>query len=172
MKYTFKCILFLLFIGLFSLTTLHAQTDQTTIMLVRHAEKVLGTDSLSEMGKLRAIELSRVLKEVSFSTVYCSQYQRTYDTALPLLTQSKQSATRYNTDDLVGLVDEIVSTYKGKSVLIVGHSNTLWPTMKLFGIQSDQTDLPDNTYDHLFILNITEGFTPRLLSLKFGQRSK
>ena len=171
MKSSLPLFLLLYAALLFSCREAGCQTEQTTVILVRHTEKIAGTDSLSETGKLRAIELARVLKDVSFSAVYCSQYQRTFDTALPLLTQMNLSGSFYHTSNLPGLMNEIQRSQKGKVVLIVGHSNTLWPVMKLFGLKTNQTDLPDNAYDDLFILNVVDGQTPKLLRIQYGPRS-
>lgn len=60
----------------------------------------------------------------------------------------------YNPADLPALSKHVLSAYSGKTVLIVGHSNTLIPTLEAFGVTKPFDTLVDEDYDLLFKLII------------------
>src|SRR5512141_2573171 len=66
------------------------QNPQTTVILVRHAEKAVSNSAmtsdvpLSETGTARARELARGLGAVHIDAIYTPQYLRTKQTAEPL----------------------------------------------------------------------------------------
>src|SRR5436305_14136385 len=64
------------------------KSDTTTILIVRHAEKQVnaGDDPhLSEAGVARAEALATVAEHANVGAVYVTQFQRTKETAAPLL---------------------------------------------------------------------------------------
>ena len=63
-----------------------AQDDITTLILVRHAEKVDDSrdPELSDMGKQRAEKLAQVLGSQSIDAIYSTDYIRTKDTCAPV----------------------------------------------------------------------------------------
>lgn len=148
----------------------------TTIVVVRHAEK--STDhptnpSISAAGQERARALSAVLRDAGVAAVYATQYKRTSQTADPLArllglsiverpVNAANSAT-YAAD----LAREVLATAAGKTVLIVGHSNTVPQIVKAF---SGSTVLPveDREYDHIFVVVIAPGSPAKLFNLRFG----
>jgi len=148
----------------------------TTIVVVRHAEK--STDdprdpSLSALGQERARALSAVLRDARITDIYVTQYKRTRQTAEPLAHQSgisiverpinaANSAT-YASD----LAREILTRSAGKSVLVVGHSNTVPDIVKALS-GSVVAPITDAEYDHIFIVVIPESGIPRLMQIRFG----
>jgi len=133
-----------------------AQT--TTVWLVRHAEKETtpGNDpDLSADGKIRAKELATVLKNQPIAAVLVTSYKRTAQTGEPTLQRAGLVALQtYNPTDLPALAKQVLSAYSGKTVLIVGHSNTVIPTMEAFGAAKPFDTLVDQDYDLLFKLTI------------------
>jgi broad specificity phosphatase PhoE len=153
-----------------------ANAAGTTIVVVRHAER--STDdprdpSLSVAGHDRARALSAVLRDARVTDIYTTQYKRTRQTAEPYARQSgitiferpispANSAT-YARD----LAREILASSAGKSVLVVGHSNTV---PDIVGALSG-TAIPAMTeaeYDHIFVVVIPVSGSPRVLQLRFG----
>ena len=148
----------------------------TTIVVVRHAEK--STDdprdpSLSAAGQERAKALSSALKDAGITDIYTTQYKRTRQTAEPLAQQfgisiverpinATNSAT-YATD----LAREILTRSAGKSVLVVGHSNTVPDIVKALS-GSVVSPLTDAEYDHIFIVVIPASGSARLMQVRFG----
>ena len=149
----------------------------TTIIVVRHAEK--GTDdprdpSLTAAGQQRALALSAVLKDAGVTAIYTTQYKRNRQTAEPLAQQSGISITERpisgaNTATYAqDLAQEILTNSLGKTVLVVGHSNTVPDIVKaLSGIAVPP--ITDPEYDHIFIVTIPASGPPRLMQLRFGQ---
>lgn len=151
----------------------------TTIVVVRHAEK--STDdprdpSISAIGQERARALSAVLKDAGVGAVYATQYKRTSQTAEPLARQlglsiverpvnAANSAT-YAAD----LARDVLAAAAGKTVLIVGHSNTVPQIVRAF---SGSTVLPidDSVNDHIFVIVVAPGSPAKLFNLRFGRPS-
>jgi broad specificity phosphatase PhoE len=149
----------------------------TTIVVVRHAEK--STDdpkdpSLSAAGRQRAQDLSVALKDAGVTDVYVTQYKRTRQTAEPLAQASgisiverpinaANSAT-YAQD----LAHEILTRSAGKSVLVVGHSNTVPDIVKALS-GSAVPLITDAEYDHIFVVTIPSTGAPRVIQLRFGR---
>src|SRR5688500_8983040 len=63
-----------------------AAAQETTVILVRHAEKADGPGdvALTEAGVARAMRLADVLKGAGIHAVYSTPYKRTTDTATPV----------------------------------------------------------------------------------------
>ena len=149
----------------------------TTVVVVRHAEK--STDdpkdpSLSAIGQQRARELSAALKGAGVTDIYVTQYKRTRQTAEPLAQASgisilerpinaTNSAT-YAQD----LAHEILTRSAGKSVLVVGHSNTVPDIVKALS-GSDVPPIMDAEYDRIFIVTIPGVGSPRVMQVRFGR---
>jgi phosphohistidine phosphatase SixA len=143
---------------------------------VRHAEK--STDdprdpSLSAVGQERARALSAALKNSGVSDIYVTQYKRTRQTAEPLAQQfgipiterpinATNSAT-YARD----LAQEIFTRSAGKSVLVVGHSNTVPDIVQALS-GSSVPAITDAEYDHIFIVVIPQSGPTRLMQIRFG----
>jgi len=154
-----------------------AATLGTTVVVVRHAEK--STDdprdpSLSAAGLQRAQDLSVALKGAGVTDVYVTQYKRTRQTAEPLAQVSGISiverpinatnSTTYAQD----LAHEILTRSAGKSVLVVGHSNTVPDIVKALS-GSPVPPITDAEYDHIFVVTIPAAGSPRVMQLRFGR---
>lgn len=99
----------------------------TTYYLIRHAEKDK-TDKnnkdphLTKAGKKRANKWATIFKDVKFDMVFSTNYNRTKETAMPTAKANAIDITYYNPRNLAS--KEFIENTKGKTVLIVGHSNT------------------------------------------------
>lgn len=144
----------------------------TTIVVVRHAEK--STDdprdpSISAVGWERAAALSETLKDAGVGAIYSTQLKRTRQTAEPLakklgLTIIERSATT----PAVDLAREILANQAGKTILIVGHSNTVPQIVQAFG-RKVIPPIQDSEYDHLFIVTLAPGRAPQVVSSRYGR---
>src|SRR5258708_33157995 len=81
----------------------------TTVILVRHAEKVIDPNNpdvaLSPAGQARAQELARIFGDAGIKTIYATQYQRTQQTVRRLADKLSLPLTQANsqiTPELVG----------------------------------------------------------------------
>ena len=162
--------LLLVFAILFTVTV-HA-AEVTTVILVRHAEKVAAPSSdkdpaLSPEGEARAQALARVLRSSGITTIYTTPYARTRNTALPLAELLKvtpveiKAGATYAAD-----MAKILTELEGGTVLVVGHSNTTQHVMQALGI-TNAPKIDDAEYDNLFVVTLVKGSEPRMLVLKF-----
>jgi broad specificity phosphatase PhoE len=142
---------------------LYAQADyrNTTIYLVRHAEKDTGNNpALTAGGRQRAGDLMRYLKKEKISHIYCTPYKRTEMTADSVrinkgieVIHYSPKATWMELTDLLKKNNDL-----GKKVLFIGHSNTVPLLIKNFGVTDyPQVDLPDNAFDDIFIIRFKKG---------------
>jgi broad specificity phosphatase PhoE len=65
---------------------LSTATAQSTIFVVRHAEKADATKDpdLSEAGRARAEALAKALRDAKIAAIYATEFKRTQQTAAPL----------------------------------------------------------------------------------------
>jgi len=156
----FKRTLLILVIALFT-TTLFAQNIENdsiaTYYLIRHAEKDRSDTTnknpdLTEKGQQRAESWNQLFKKFEIDAVYSTNYKRTLSTALPTAVHNKLTIKTYHPFQ-IDFQQFIIDT-KGKSVLVVGHSNTT-PGFanKLIGKEVYQ-DINDNNNSNLYIVTI------------------
>lgn len=132
--------------------------ETTVYYLIRHAEKdrkTLGQDpGLTEIGIERAANWANIFNSINFDQIYSTDYKRTQQTAFPTAAKKGLKIQSYDPDNLYA--DSFKRRTKGKSVLIVGHSNTT-PTFvnTIIGKQKyDQIDDKDN--GKLFKVTLTK----------------
>ena len=137
----------------------------TTIYLVRHAEKAgtSGDVELSEAGQKRAECLARTLSDANLQAVYTTEYKRTKNTAAPAAAKAGITPTVISGADTKGLVAALLKE-NGKSVLVVGHSNTVPMVIEALG--AGKVNIKDEEYDHLYVVTILNG-QASLASLRY-----
>ena len=140
----------------------------TTFILVRHAEKDYGDDPiLIPKGEARAERLRETLKNVDLAAVYSTNTKRTLSTARPTAEDHGLKTILYRSDLLPEFADKVKTLYRGKTVLIVGHSNT---TPKMANYLTGTEDFPrfsETDYTNLYIVNLPRGGTPDVLKLRY-----
>lgn len=137
----------------------YAQDKQiTTFILIRHAEKVADGSKdpeLSEVGKARALRLATMLKKQPIAAIYSTNYKRTMNTVKPLAEQLGQSIASYEPFKEEELT-KILNENKGKTVVIVGHSNNIpWIANALLG-KKEFGDYDESYYENVLIVNVLE----------------
>ncbi|MGB3968250.1 MAG: nuclear transport factor 2 family protein [Planctomycetota bacterium] len=145
-----------------------ASTPVTTIVLVRHGEKVdAATDAeLNAAGQARAGALARALRDLPLTAAYTSQFRRTADTVGPTCKTHGLTAIVVPAADGRTLAARLRNDYAGQTVLVCGHSNTLPELVKALGIRQPPT-IADDEYDRLFIVTL-DADGASLLSLRYG----
>jgi len=140
--------------------------EETVFFVIRHAEKMseTGDTPLSEAGKKRAKQLCDTLKNLRIDTIFHTDYLRTKQTAEPLATKLHITPNVYTESDQ-NWIDQLLSSQKGKRVLIVGHSDTA-PQIagRLAGKHVEEIG---DEYDNLFIVVIADQ-QKSMLRLKYG----
>src|SRR5436190_16889706 len=76
----------LFFVAFLSVSGSYGQTQITTVILLRHAEKGVESDDpdLNPAGKKRAESLVELLKKTKIDAIYSTPYKRTRNTVLPM----------------------------------------------------------------------------------------
>jgi phosphohistidine phosphatase SixA len=126
----------------------------TTIYLIRHAEKDTGNNPpLTQAGFIRAGDLMRYLRNKGVSKIYSTKYKRTSQTADSLKQAQDLTTIIYEADtvgnDLVNKINE--NGDNGKTILVVGHSNTIPKLIRRLGVISYTVqNLGDNEFDNIF----------------------
>jgi len=101
--------------------------EVTTYYLIRHAEKIRLDDtdqnpSLTEEGLERADAWREIFSNVDLDAVYSTDYLRTKLTAKPTADSKKLPILLYDSKDIYS--DSFKLETRGKTILVVGHSNT------------------------------------------------
>lgn len=155
-----------------------ATPGATTVVIVRHAEKADASrdTALSPAGQKRAEALAAALDGAEVGAVYVSQFQRTRLTAGPLLGRLGLAAQeRPAGDDEAAareLATEVLTRQAGKTVLVVGHSNTVPEIVKaLSGLTIGP--IAESEFDHLFVVVVPPdgSGTARLFKARYGAPS-
>ncbi len=163
MKYLSTLILALLFtLPTFSQESVEVKENAegtTTYYFIRHAEKDRSDTSnkdplLIQKGILRAAKWSYVLENVKFDAVYSTDYNRTKQTAQPTAEKNNLEITIYNPRELNS--DEFIKNTKGKTVLVVGHSNTTPMFVNAVIGTKKYESIDDSNNANLYIVTISD----------------
>ncbi len=123
---------------------------------IRHAEKDRSIEGiknphLTKIGLARAQNWAKTLKHVSFDAIYSTDYYRTKETAQPIADNKRFEIKSYNPRSLD--IDNFKEETKGKTVLIVGHSNTTPKFVnKLIG-KEKYKQIDDSNNSNLYIVH-------------------
>ena len=132
-------------------------SETTTIFLIRHAEKINdGTKdpALSKKGELRAIKWGSVLKSEYIDRIYSTNYKRTQSTAQAIAEANNISLIHsYNPSGFD--FDKFLSDVKGKTVVIVGHSNTTPSFVNKLINEERYQQLEHSDFSKIFIIQYT-----------------
>jgi broad specificity phosphatase PhoE len=136
----------------------HSQ-EVTTYYFIRHAEKlrVDKTDrnpNLNSKGLKRAEAWKEIFSNISFDAIYSTDYTRTRLTAKPTADSKNLPILIYNPRDLYSKAFQ--NQTKGKTILVVGHSNTTNVfANKVVGFEKYQ-EIKDNNNSNLYIVTLTD----------------
>ena len=139
--------------------------QKTTIILLRHAEKdtavkgstmMTADPSLSAAGVDRSVKLISELSAYHPDIMYSTDYQRTKSTIQPLAFLLKKEIQLYDPKKLTALADSLL-TVKGKTIIVVGHSNTTPALVNLLIRENKYPALADQVYDQYWIVTIQNG---------------
>lgn len=150
-----------------------APQTPTVVIVVRHAERAPGTGDppLSDAGMQRAAALSELGKLSGVSAIVTTQLQRTRQTAAPLAEALKITPVVVPTQaDLPKHAAEVAAAVRqqaGKTVLVVGHSNTVPAIVAALG-GPKLPDLCEPEYDGIITMILDPGGSVRIVKARFG----
>ncbi len=104
----------------------YGKQKHSTYYFIRHAEKVKSENPdpiLHPDGEKRALKWAEVFKDILLDAVYSTDYIRTIETAKPTAEGHSLEVTLYHPTKVD--VQDFKKKTKGKTVLIIGHSNTI-----------------------------------------------
>jgi broad specificity phosphatase PhoE len=135
-----------------------APAETSTFYFIRHAEKDRTNmddrdPKLKEEGLLRAAKWSLVLQNVTFDAVYSTDYNRTKQTAQPTAEKNGLELTLYDPSNLDGKA--FLEANKGKTVLVVGHSNTTPAFVNAVLGEQKHQDMADDNNANLYIVTVS-----------------
>jgi broad specificity phosphatase PhoE len=148
-----------------------AGAQQQSVFVVRHAERadsgagapMMNSDpDLSAAGKARAETLAATLKDARITAIFVTQFKRTRQTAEPLAKLLGIEPVVVAANDASVLTEKIKAA--PGNVLVVGHSNTVGPTIAALGI-AESVKVADDEFDNLFV--VVRGEPPVLLRFHF-----
>ena len=144
----------------------------TTVILIRHAERTAQPGNndphLNAAGKSRAKLLLHVLSQANVSAIYTSEFIRTKETAQPLA--EALGLSPITASDPEDIKEDIVLNHSGKTVLVVGHSDTVPEVIQLLGDTSGHV-IGDDEFDNMFIATVLSESSVRVTRLKYGDRT-
>ncbi|CAN5562397.1 phosphoglycerate mutase family protein [soil metagenome] len=133
----------------------YTQTITTTIILLRHAEKeTTGSDpSLSPAGLERSYKLQKTLPGYQPDQFYSTDYTRTKQTLTAWANATGKQIEIYDADQLTAFAEKL-KKMQGKTVIVVGHSNTTPQLANLLTGKEKYKQLDDNVYNKIWIITI------------------
>ncbi|WP_305031224.1 phosphoglycerate mutase family protein [Hymenobacter convexus] len=153
-----------------------AKPIETTIYIVRHAEKDSTSDAadptLSALGQARALALRQTLEKRHPAALFTTDTKRTRATLEPLAGALKLEPQVYDPRRGRDLADRVLKEYAGKSVVIVGHSNTILSLIDDFGAIPPVEEIGENEYEYLFTVHSAEGMQPIVETRGYGAERK
>jgi broad specificity phosphatase PhoE len=144
---------FYILLILISFLSFSQNEDCTSIYLIRHAEKVRdgsknSNPHLNAKGILRADKWKDILKHVKFDKVISTNLFRTLETASPI---SKSSDLKINTYvPSKEFYENFIKQNTGKTILIVGHSNTTPSFVNSLIDEDFYNDIKDDNNGNLY----------------------
>ena len=167
-----RFILSLMVAVLASAHSVFAQAS-TVVIVVRHAERAPGAGDppISDAGQARAAALAEIGKLTGVAAIVTTQLQRTRQTAAPLAEALKITPVVVPTQqDVAKHAAEVAAAVRqqaGKTVLVVGHSNTVPAIVAALG-GPKLPDLCEPEYDNLITLILDAGGTVRIVKTRYG----
>lgn len=161
--------LLIMCITLWSINTF-AQEDTiaqtTTYYFIRHAEKDRSNPSekdasLTTEGHQRAQDWSMIFQHVPFDAVYSTEFNRTKETGQPTASNNRLEIITYSVND--GYNEAFKEATIGKTVLVVGHSNTIPDFVNAVIGHEKYNEIEDTNNGNLYIVTISNGIISDLV---------
>ena len=156
-------ILFCLLVSLSIEAQTEKKSDCTKVYLIRHAEKdrtdkTNSNPHLNSLGTKRSLKWKDFFKNINFDIIYSTNYHRTLETIKPF-SENGTELIIYNPSKID--YNEFVSNNKGKTILVVGHSNTIPTFTNRISNKNLYNDIEDNNNSNLYVVNICNGIDPQ-----------
>jgi broad specificity phosphatase PhoE len=137
-----------------------ATADSTTIIVVRHAEKELGTGDppLNSAGQGRAELLARMFGDAQapghVDAIYVSPTVRSQMTAAPVAARLGLAPIIAPPHDARNLARRVLHEHSGGRVLVVGHSDTVPEIVKSLTGAKGLPPIGETEYGTMYIVTV------------------
>ncbi len=157
-------------IGVLACFIVCAADPVRTVVLVRHAERAGGTDpdvGISDAGRCRAGVLAAMLADANVGTIYTSEVARTRQTAEPLAQKLEIRPEAIPAKDIDALAAKIRAGAPERTILVVGHSNTIPKIVELLSGEA-VPPIADSEYDRMYIVTLAGAKEAKVLKLRYS----
>lgn len=148
--------------------------DTTTVIIVRHAEKQLGTiddPPLTAEGEVRAERLAAMLGErrdgLPITRVFTSEARRSQQTAAPLARRLGIAPVTMPARDVRALVEALKDGRSDAAAVVVGHSNTVPQIISGLTRGRVAVTVDEEDYGALFIVTVSTFGPPSVIRLQY-----
>lgn len=156
-------------VALALLAGIYSSISTTTIVLVRHAEKVAdGSDDpgLTPDGQLRAQRFARMFSSAGADALIASQYRRTIDTLKPLADDLDLEIVVMDAGEPGDTVASILDSHRGDLVIVAGHSNTIPDLIERFADIAVPA-IDESDYSGIYVLTLPRFGEAKVLQIKY-----
>jgi phosphohistidine phosphatase SixA len=145
--------------------------DVTRVFLVRHAERLelagVPDPPLTLAGSRRAAALGRLLRSADVATVFATQFLRCRATAESVSVATGAPVAVMHSDSSAALARTVRGRFRGRTVVIVGHSDSLPHVLAELGWEGREAVEPWS-YDDLGLLELRGDDPPQFVHLHYG----
>jgi broad specificity phosphatase PhoE len=145
----------------------------TTVVLVRHAEKALGTiddPPLSPEGEQRSERLALMFGDGTgaghLDAIYVTNTRRTQQTAAPLAARVHLQPVVLAATDAAGTAAQMLKEHRGGTVLLVGHSDALPELVRELSGKLIEP-IPEDDYGEFYVVSVPRFGRASLVRLKY-----
>lgn len=138
-----------------------AQSENKTIVLVRHTEKDTSNPqdadpNLSAEGRERVQRLMKFAKRYKPHEIFSTNYKRTRQSVEPIAAYRNKEIQTYDATKPADLVAKIMASTTDHN-LIVGHSNTIPTLANLFAKKEVFRNLLETEYGVIWVIRLKKG---------------
>lgn len=132
-------------------------SELTQVFIMRHAEKADDSKDpdLSEAGKARAVQVAKLLSEVTVNKLYATPYKRTNQTLASIATV-KGLNIEDSPSDLVEFAKQLLNS-KGATIVIAAHSNTAPQLVNMLIADKKYGPIEEDDYGKIWYLTLQDG---------------
>ena len=159
---------------LIAAASLLAGARSTTVVVVRHAEKVMDGSpdpALTEEGQARAALLARMFGDGTLKdhidVIYVSPALRNRLTAAPLAARLGLTPEVASQDNPRSLARRVLHEHRGDRILIVGHADTMPELVEALSGTKDIPPIGATEYGTMYVISVPRVGRASVLSLTY-----
>ncbi len=141
----------------------------TTVILVRHGEKVDESEdaALSPLGLARAQDLADLLRQADVKALFATEFRRTQEMVQPLADRFQLKVQVIPAAEPKHLADAILEDYQGQLVVVADHGDRIGEVLRLLGVSPEESSVSPR-YDDLFVVTEIGDGKASLIHLSYG----